>query len=143
MEGEIIAYDPFVSGDIWADIPHRRASTLEDLLRDADVVTLHVPLTEQTRGLIGREQLEMMKRDAILINFARGGIVDETALLEALRTGRIYGAALDAMDVEPPTMEAYGDGLSESDHDAPCWRIDDRESESQRDRCRRDGACGP
>ncbi|KAL2004610.1 hypothetical protein VTN00DRAFT_3346 [Thermoascus crustaceus] len=111
MEGEIIAYDPFVSGDLWADIPHRRASTLQDLLRDADVVTLHVPLTEQTRGLIGRGQLAMMKKDAILINCARGGIVDETALLEALRTGRIYGAALDAMDVEPPTMEAYGDGL--------------------------------
>lgn len=111
MEGEIIAYDPFVGSDIWSDIPHKRASTLGELLQTADVVTLHVPLTQQTRGLIGQKELETMKREAILINCARGGIVDEEALLEALRTGRIFGAAMDAMEVEPPTVEAYGDGL--------------------------------
>ncbi|KAL1965279.1 hypothetical protein VTN77DRAFT_5881 [Rasamsonia byssochlamydoides] len=111
MEGSIIAYDPFVSEDAWGDIPHERVKDLADLLRRADVVTLHVPLTEQTRSLIGREQFALMKKDAILINCSRGGIVDEAALLEALQKNTIFGAALDAMDVEPPTVEAYGDGL--------------------------------
>lgn len=111
MEGFIVAYDPFVGQGAWADIPHERVADLGELLRKADVVTLHVPLTAQTRGLIGREQLQLMKREAILVNCARGGIVDEQALLEALRNKTIFGAALDSMDVEPPTVEAYGEGL--------------------------------
>jgi D-3-phosphoglycerate dehydrogenase len=111
MEGSIIAYDPFLPEGAWADIPHERVQDLSELLQRADVVTLHVPLTEQTRHLIGREQFAIMKKEAVLINCARGGIVDEAALLEALQKQLIFGAALDAMDVEPPTVEAYGNGL--------------------------------
>lgn len=78
---------------------------LAELLQQADVVTLHCPLSEQTRGLIGAEQLALMKPDAMLINTARGGIVDELALYEALANGRPGGAGIDVLDREPPGEE--------------------------------------
>lgn len=76
--------------------------SLDDLLAQADVVTLHVPLIETTRGLIGPEQLARMKREAVLIQASRGGIVDEAALADALTAGRIAGAAVDVYSTEPP-----------------------------------------
>jgi glyoxylate reductase len=75
--------------------------TLPDLLRQADFVTLNVPLTAETRGLIGQEQLALMKPAAMLINAARGGVVDHEALLAALEQGQIGGAALDVTEPEP------------------------------------------
>lgn len=75
---------------------------LHDLLRQADVVSLHCPLTEQTRGLIGARELALMQPHALLINTARGGIVDESALADALRAGRLGGAGVDVLSVEPP-----------------------------------------
>lgn len=75
---------------------------LDDLVAEADVVSLHVPLMAETRGLISAERIARMKPEAILVNAARGGLVDEPALAEALRAGRIFGAALDAFSVEPP-----------------------------------------
>lgn len=76
----------------------------EEVLRRSDVVTLHVPLTEETRNLIGREELTWMKRSAILINCARGGVVDEWALAGALRKDRIGGAGVDVLSTEPPGL---------------------------------------
>jgi glycerate dehydrogenase len=75
---------------------------LDDLLAACDVVSLHCPLTEKTHNLIGGRELGLMRRDAILVNTARGGIVDEAALLETLRSGRIAGAAVDVLSEEPP-----------------------------------------
>jgi glycerate dehydrogenase len=72
------------------------------LLAEADVVSLHCPLNEQTRGMIGAAELRAMKPDAILINTARGGIVDEAALVQALREGWIAGAGFDVLSQEPP-----------------------------------------
>jgi glyoxylate reductase len=76
-------------------------ATLPDLLQQADFVTLNVPLTEETRGIIGREQLRMMKPTAILVNVARGGVIDHEALLEALQEKWIYCAAVDVTEPEP------------------------------------------
>lgn len=76
---------------------------LHDLLPRVDVLSLHCPLTPETRGLIGERELALMKPDALLINTARGGIVDEAALVHALRNGRLGGAGTDVLSVEPPT----------------------------------------
>ncbi|MFO1233833.1 MAG: NAD(P)-dependent oxidoreductase [Rivihabitans pingtungensis] len=71
-------------------------------LAEADVLSLHLPLNNDTRGLIGAAELALMKPDALLINTARGGLVDEAALLAALQAGRLGGAGLDVLDTEPP-----------------------------------------
>src|SRR5437763_16480481 len=73
-----------------------------DMLRQSDVLTLHCPLTDETRDLIGTAEFQMMKRTALLINTARGALVDDAALIDALRTGQIAGAGLDALRAEPP-----------------------------------------
>ncbi len=74
----------------------------EDVLRRSDVLSLHAPLTEDTLGLIGATELALMKRTTVLINAARGGLVDEAALAEALKTGRLGGAGIDVLSQEPP-----------------------------------------
>ena len=76
--------------------------SMEELFARSDIVTLHVPLNEWTRGLVSRERIDSMKKSAILINCARGGVVDSTALAEALNEGRIAGAGLDVFESEPP-----------------------------------------
>lgn len=90
--------------------PERRS--FADALRLSDVLTLHCPLTEETRDLIGAEELRQMKRDALVINTARGGLIDDQALLEALKSGKIGGAGIDVLRVEPPRE---GNPLLEAD----------------------------
>lgn len=75
---------------------------LDELLPEADVVSLHCPLTADTRGVIGERELAAMKRDALLINTARGGLIDERALVRALQSGSIAGAGIDVLSLEPP-----------------------------------------
>lgn len=97
---QVVAYDPFVS----ADMAERLGVTLtglEDLLRQSDFITLHSVLNAQTRGLIGPEAFKLMKPTARLINVARGPLVNEAALLDALDSGRLAGAALDVFEKEP------------------------------------------
>ena len=98
----VIGFDPQIpaAASSWAE--HGTApNRLDDLLRAADVVSLHVPLTPATHHLIDAAKLALMKRDAVLINTARGGVVAEGALAEALRTGKLGGAALDVFEDEP------------------------------------------
>lgn len=99
---EILFFDPAPRNAAGAARFGARATTLDELLARSDVVTLHVPLDTATRGMIGRAQLQRMKSDAVLINAARGGIVDEQALADALRAGALGGAAVDVYSVEPP-----------------------------------------
>ncbi|WP_020656164.1 D-2-hydroxyacid dehydrogenase [Massilia niastensis] len=87
------------------DDPDVTQLELDELLRTSDVISLHLPLTEQTRHLIGARELGLMKRSALLINTARGGLVDEAALAEALLQGRIGGAGFDVLSKEPPVPD--------------------------------------
>ena len=90
---KVIGYDVF---------PQEGLVDFETILRDSDVITLHAPLTPDTRNMIGAEQLKKMKKTAILINTARGGLVDEAALAAALKSGEIAGAGFDVLTEEPP-----------------------------------------
>jgi phosphoglycerate dehydrogenase-like enzyme len=98
--GKFIAFDPYASPQHAAKLGVEMVS-LEELLRNSDYVLVNCPLTPQTRGLLGKPQFALMKSDAVLINTARGPIVDEAALIDALENGRIAGAALDVFEKEP------------------------------------------
>ncbi|MCP3672436.1 MAG: hydroxyacid dehydrogenase [Gammaproteobacteria bacterium] len=101
----VIAYDPFVKPDdkVWSVIG--RIDSLDELLGSADVISLHVPLTDSTRNLIDSDALSKVKEGAILINTARGDIVDEAALIEAMKSGRVGGASIDVFANEPVDEE--------------------------------------
>ncbi|KAF2019844.1 hypothetical protein BU24DRAFT_476892 [Aaosphaeria arxii CBS 175.79] len=107
FNASIYACDPFAPEDAWSDIPHKRVQDWADMLAHVDVLTLHVPLTAQTRGMVGELQFKKMKRGAILINVARGGIVNEDDLIQALESDSIFGAGLDCHKEEPPTLDRY------------------------------------
>ena len=98
----VLAYDPFVTR---ADPPVELAATLEDLLRHSDAVTVHVPLNEATRGVIGPAHFASMKPNAIFINTSRGEVVDQHALVNALTRRTIRAAGLDVYDPEPPDSQ--------------------------------------
>jgi D-3-phosphoglycerate dehydrogenase len=101
FEMKILAYDPFLDAAA-ARRMEVELLPLDELLARSDMVTLHVPYTEQTKNLLNRERLAKMKKGALLVNCARGGVVDEAALLEALNSGHLGGAALDVFAEEPP-----------------------------------------
>jgi D-3-phosphoglycerate dehydrogenase len=101
---QVVGHDPFVTAEA-ATLHGIRTLSVAEILAIADAVTVHVPLTRDTRGLIGREQLALMKPSAFIINVARGGVVDEAALAEALAEGRLAGAAVDVFSSEPPAAD--------------------------------------
>ena len=103
MGMRVLAYDPYVSEDRMRSMNVGRAASTDEVFENADFISLHVPRTPQTLGLVGGEALGKMKPTAYLINVARGGIVDEAALYEALKNGVIGGAALDVFAEEPTT----------------------------------------
>lgn len=97
---KLLGFDPYVSDEV-LDHAHVRRATVEEIAREADYITVHSPLTPETRGIIGAKEFEIMKPTARVLNCARGGIIDEDALVEALRSGKIAGAALDVFSQEP------------------------------------------
>jgi D-3-phosphoglycerate dehydrogenase len=101
LEMEIIACDPYISRE-HAERLGVRLVGFEELLRQADYISLHVSLTKDTRGMIGAKELAMMKPGVRIINTSRGGVIDEGALAEAIRSGHVAGAALDVFENEPP-----------------------------------------
>ena len=109
---DVAAHDPYLATDdpAWEDVDNL---SLIELVRTADVLSLHVPLTDETRHLIDRDKLAVMKKDAVLINAARGSVVDEIAVADALRAGRLGGAAFDVFEREPVSADSgtHFDGL--------------------------------
>jgi D-3-phosphoglycerate dehydrogenase len=100
FETKLIGYDPYKK----LDIP--QAEKLAELLKKADLVTLHVPLNDETRHMIGKRELALMKPTAILVNTCRGGVVDEAALYDALKAGKLFGAGIDVWEVETPRVDS-------------------------------------
>lgn len=102
---KIAAYDPFLPKDKIEEFGAEYYEDYEELLKNSDVVTIHVPLNDQTRNMIGKAQLEKMKKTAIIINCSRGGIINEKDLVQALKEGVIAGAGTDVFCNEPPEKE--------------------------------------
>jgi D-3-phosphoglycerate dehydrogenase len=101
FEMEFMAYDPYIP-ETYITATLGKSATLDELLRESDYVTIHCPSTEETRGMIGARELALMKPTAMLLNLARGSIIEEQALYEALCDSKIAAAAIDAMAQEPP-----------------------------------------
>lgn len=97
----VLAYDPYVAPAAFEKVSTERV-TLDRLLAEADVITVHTPLTDETRGIIGKNEFDRMKDGAIVLNVARGGIYDETELAAALNRGKVSAAAIDVFQNEPP-----------------------------------------
>ncbi len=100
----VIYYDPTAQPDQYSNA--RQVDSLEELLRQSDFISLHTPLTPETRGMINARTLGMMKPNAVLVNTARGQVIDQDALYAALRDGQIFAAALDVTDPEPLPMDS-------------------------------------
>ena len=104
----VVAFDPFVGDDRFRDLGVERAMTLGGVWNQADVVSLHSPLTEETRGLVNADALARMRDGVRIVNTARGELIDEEALLQAIRSGKVAGAALDVFAEEPYTGPLLG-----------------------------------
>jgi D-3-phosphoglycerate dehydrogenase len=100
----VLAYDPYISEEVFRKHGAERRATLEELLAECDVLTVHTPLNKETKGMIGEIELRKLKKGAVVLNAARGGIINEKALLKLLNEGYISGAGLDTFDNEPKPM---------------------------------------
>jgi len=101
FEMKVIAYDPYMNVRYCEEHGIGNCS-FDEVIERADVISLHLPLTDETRHMIGRDQFEKMRDQVILINASRGGIIDEDAAYEALKSGKVFGMGLDAFETEPP-----------------------------------------
>ena len=102
---KVLAFDPFIDPARAQALDARLVSSVDDILENADIVSIHVPLMESTRGSVGRAIFTKMKQGSYLINVSRGPIVVETELYEALESGHLAGVALDVWDPEPPSPD--------------------------------------
>ena len=110
---EVLAYDPALSAtDVTFAANQVECTSLEDLVARSDVVSLHVPLVDSTRNLFDGSMLDKMRRGAVLVNTARGGVVDEVAVAFALKSGQLGGAALDVFSSEPGPVQPHFEGCS-------------------------------
>lgn len=98
----VVAFDPYIDDAPFQALDVARAPSLNDLLRQTEILCLHVPLNEETRGMIGGVEMALMPANGLVINVARGGVVDEAALHDALAEGHLFGAATDVFVEEPP-----------------------------------------
>ena len=107
---KVVAYDPFLSDERATDLRVRKVE-LDDLLASADVITLHVPLTDQTRNVLSADNLAKTKKGVRIVNCARGGLVDEAALAELLKSGHVAGAGFDVFARPSPATDSPLFGL--------------------------------
>ena len=102
----VVAYDPYLSAQRAQTLRVELKETVEEAVAEADFITVHMPLTKETKGMLNATRMASMKPGVRLINCARGGLIDETALLEALESGKVAGAALDVFEVEPLPLDS-------------------------------------
>jgi phosphoglycerate dehydrogenase-like enzyme len=102
LQFRVVFYDPYLPNGVELALGIERAASLEDLLRQTDTLSVHAPLTPETRDLLSREQLALLRKDAVVVNDARGPIVNLDALYDLMRDGHIAGAGLDVLPQEPP-----------------------------------------
>jgi D-3-phosphoglycerate dehydrogenase len=102
---KVLAYDPYISASKARSLQVEVVEKIDDILPRADFITVHMPLTEETKHMIGAKQLPLLKKGVRIVNCARGGLIDEDVLAEGLKSGQIGGAALDVFEVEPPPAE--------------------------------------
>jgi D-3-phosphoglycerate dehydrogenase len=107
---KVLGYDPFIAGAV-GDLAKqvRIVNTLDELVKESNILTVHTPMSDETRGIVGARELAMMPTGAIVINAARGGIIDEKALLDALNAGHIAGAGIDVWTKEPVEDRSLAD----------------------------------
>src|ERR1700723_1200331 len=105
FDANIIGYDPYVPANRWPELPHKRAASLEKMLPQVDILSLHLPLTPESRNMIDAARLALMKPSAIVVNTSRGGTVNEAALYQAISSSKLFGAGFDVFEVEPPTSD--------------------------------------
>ncbi len=115
-----IAYDPYITDEKFKRNGVEKCETLDDLLRQADLITIHTPKNEETYGMIGEAQLKLCKKGVRIVNAARGGLINEKALVDAIRSGQVAGAGIDVLDPEPgydkpPEQQTYQNPLLELD----------------------------
>ena len=102
----VTGYDPYASDEKFAQLGITRCETLEDLLKISDLITLHIPKSPQNNKLIGEKELKLCKKGVRIVNAARGGMIDEKALYNAIVEGHVAAAALDVQEVEPNLTRA-------------------------------------
>ena len=102
FEMKVFVYDPFVSKDVIENLGGIKVESMEDACKDMDAISLHIPLNDKTKNIINYDLLKTMKKNCIIINAARGGIVNEIDLDKALKEDLIFGAGLDVFEIEPP-----------------------------------------
>lgn len=110
LGAEAIGYDPYVPDGVEKALGIKRTESLEALLRQSDILTLHVPLTRETEGLLGSEELALLPAGALVVNTSRGKVIDQGALIESVSTGHVAGAGLDVLEDEPrvpPELRAH------------------------------------
>lgn len=114
FDSRVVVYDPYMSSEMlqrWQQIipasHFTLVKTVKEVTTTVDVLSVHVPLLDSTRGIIGEEELKNMRPNALVINTARGGVIDEVALLKALEENWIAGAGIDAFSIEPPHLDKF------------------------------------
>jgi D-3-phosphoglycerate dehydrogenase len=115
-----VAYDPYIADEKFVKNGVDKCQTLDDLLRQADLITIHTPKTDETYGMVGEAQLKICKKGVKIVNAARGGLINEKALYDAIKSGQVAGAGIDVLEPEP----SYDKAPDEHSYQHPLLELD-------------------